>query len=81
MSGTDARLSCTRAPIVSPSSASPSLGEVKYEPERVADVAAWNVWVLFLNSATRIDQPAFRGVDVGHQEFENRAVLMTFFDV
>lgn len=59
----------------------PSLGEVKGDPERIADVAAWNVWILFLNGAARIDQLAFRSENVRHQEFENRSVLMTFFDV
>jgi hypothetical protein len=81
MSATEARLYCARAPLVSRATSSPGVGDVKHDSIRIANITTWKGWILFLHNTTRIDQPAFCSLDVRDQEFKNRSVVTTLFDV
>jgi len=60
---------------------SASFANVEHDAMRIADVAAREGSILFLDRAASRQQPAFCGVNIGHEEFEDRSVRLAIFDV
>jgi hypothetical protein len=58
-----------------------SLPDVEDDTIGVPHVATREGWVLFQDGAAGGHEFAFGGLNVGHEELKDRAVVFTFFDV